>query len=273
MNVSECSNVLTLYNKHQQLKSSYTSDVRNCCAESVCIQPENKKELSTSKKIGIGCCSVLGVATSLALLAKFSAKKSLNPKTIIKNGWKNSYYRNAKFKSGSIITMVAGSILGGLAGGAIFDKDEKFSSKKKEGITQFLNASVPIVFVEGMTTIANKFSQSVMPAWYNSKNIMQKAVSKFPAAIGALGALFVGVLCANKISGKINEKVYNEKTDRNVKLTDFMVHVDDIGVASTFVLDEKNPVTKLIQKCIPVAMCIPGYEVGTAKAKNISTEP
>ena len=74
-----------------------------------------------SEKALIASMSVIGVLCSLAALAK-GAKYSLKPSKMFKD-IKNSYIANMDFKAKEVIAMGAGSCLGGLAAGAIIDKN------------------------------------------------------------------------------------------------------------------------------------------------------
>lgn len=64
--------------------------------------------------------TVLGTAASCALLAKKSGY-SLNPAKMLKN-IKKSFLANVKFHDKEVITIGAGSCIGGLAGGYMVDK-------------------------------------------------------------------------------------------------------------------------------------------------------
>lgn len=214
--------------------------------------------------------SALGVAASMMLLAKFdkSKKYSLNPAKIFKNGlkeaWNNSYLKNSDYKSKEIITMGAGSTLGGLVAGALLDKKENFQAKKREAIVQFTNISMPIVFVEGLSNVGKYISSKIMPNWDKSSSFLKKATSKLPPVIGSMGGLMAGMYIGNKFSNKLNEVIFKKKDDRPIEVTDFSAHIDDICVAATFVA-ENNPLTKLVSRFIPCALMVAGNEIGSKK--------
>lgn len=218
--------------------------------------------------IGVGVCAAAGVAATILLMAKTSkpnpALKGAS-KTVAEK-IKNSYILNAEFnKWQKIVAMGAGSVLGGLAGGAIFDKKENFNAKVREGVVQMFNIATPIYLVDNLSKLGKKYSAKVMPEWGKSKNILKIAASKLPQTAGAAVGLVSGMYIGNKVSNKFNEKVFHKKDDRPIKLKDFSAHIDDIGVAATFVADENNPITRLISKLIPLALIVPGIEVGNKK--------
>ena len=91
-------------------------------------------EPMTKEKIGTAAMAALGVATSVAMIAKHQ-KFSLSPSRIAKTPIKdwaifkiadenNPKMKVLKFEAPQILLMGLGSVLGGLAGGAIFDKKE-----------------------------------------------------------------------------------------------------------------------------------------------------
>jgi len=255
-------NITAIYNKQ-----------RTSLSEKKVISEDlyNNRELENNKSaqlknVGIGICSTLGVVASLALLSKFdkSHKYTLNPLKILKSNLKNSYLLNTKYKTKEIVTMGAGSITGGLLGGYIFDDKSNMNAKVREGIVQICNITFPIALVEGLSVLGTKVSDKLMPNWSKSKNVFKRITTKLPATAGAIIGLITGMYIGNKTSNKLNEKVFKVKDDRPIKWTDFSAHVDDIGVAATFIADD-NIITNSIRRLIPAALVVPGYETGIKK--------
>ena len=254
-------NIAAIYRAQQIMKSNAQSqNIKN----EVVIDSAN--EPSKAQKISAGVGAFVGVASSLALLAKCSkgAKYSLNPLKIVKSNILNSYVAKAEYKTAQIVTMGAGSIIGGLIGGSLFDDKKNFNSKVREGIVQIANISFPIAFVEALSYCGTALSRKLMPNWSKSANILKQAATKLPSALGAAAGLITGMYIGNRCSNKFNEKVFNKKDNRPMKWKDFSAHVDDIAVAATFVAPE-NVVTKGISRLIPLALLVAGYETGTKK--------
>ena len=230
-----------------------------------CAPVDDKKAVCpTSKmKVGAGICSALGVMASLMLLAKCDKSKaySINPLKMLRGNIKDSYILNKRYKTKEIVTIGAGSILGGLAGGAILDDKKNFNSKLREGVVQILNITFPIAFVEALSLCGTTLAEKSMPNWCQSKNFFKQVVTKVPATIGAISGLICGMYVGNRCSNKLNEKIFRKKDDRPVKMTDFSAHVDDIGVAATFIAPE-NILTKTVSRLIPAALVVAGYETG-----------
>ena len=204
-----------------------------------------------SEKALITGMSMLGVAASIALLAK-RAGYSLKPSKIFKN-IKNSYLAKVDFEAKEVIAMGAGSCLGGLAAGVMIDKDkDNRKAKLRESLMQIGNVSIPILTVHLMSkTIFGKSSEGVR-------------------AFAGLGGVAIGVVLANLIMNKLNNIIFKEKNGegRGVKLTDFSAHLDDVVVAAHYIAP-KSSIVHAIGRIIPAALVIPGMEVGNKKANKL----
>ena len=65
---------------------------------------------------------------------------------------------------------------------------------------------------------------------------------------------------------KVNEKVFREKSEREVKTSDFSAHIDDLCFASTFIF--KAPaMASIMSKILPATFLIAGMETGTKAEK------
>lgn len=202
---------------------------------------------STKQKAIVAATTALGVAASSAILAK-KAGYSLNPSKMFKN-IKNSYLAKVEFHDKEVISLGAGSCLGGLAGGYIVDKNpHNRRSKNREAVMQIGNISIPIITVEQFAKFGEKFG-------------------KVQKGIAAVAGIFVGVYLANFLMNKFSNFVFQNKSDeRDVKATDFSAHLDDMVVAASCISDNKY--VQGIARVIPFALMIPGFEVGTKKSGN-----
>ena len=187
--------------------------------------------------------TVLGTAASCALLAKKSGY-SLNPAKMLKN-IKKSFLANVKFHDKEVITIGAGSCIGGLAGGYMVDKNpENRKAKRRETVMQLGNISIPIITVETFAKFGKKFG-------------------KLAQATSAIAGIFTGVYVANILMNKLGNLLFRNKNERGVKATDFSAHVDDMVVAASYI--SVNKYVHSIARIVPLALMIPGYEVGTKK--------
>ena len=243
--------------------------------------PDNDKSNRNKLRFGVALTSALGVSTAVAIIAKRQGF-SLNPSKIIKTSpkdWAIFKIRNKtnpdakvlKLEAFEILGIGAGSVLGGLVGGRIFDKKENFGAKCSEAVSQLLgDISVPLAFVAGPTKLYKMFEELANKT--TTHTTLQKA-SKFiggnrflkilcPTLVSGT-SLVAGIIAGNRVSNYLNEKVHGIKQDRGIRPTDFAPHLDDVCLAITL-MAEKSPVGDIISKFVPVALTIAGIETGTA---------
>lgn len=220
--------------------------------------------------------SALGTSAALGVIChKQGFKLSNLPKTRIKD-WallKIKGDNTLKFEEKEIIGLAGGSVIGGLAGGAIFDKKDNFKSKLHEALTQMLgNVCVPIACVGAATRFYKKHEDkmlSKMPQFKKNagiKKFMNRAIKAIPPVGITTCALAAGIMLGNKVSNYINGLLSGEKQDRKIKGTDFAPHVDDLCLAITL-MAPNTPVGGVIARTIPFFLTVPGYQAGIAQKK------
>ena len=152
---------------------------------------------------------------------------------------------NIKYGLKEMISVSAGGILGGAAAGLLFDKKEYGKQKVNEAVFQFMNASVPSVFVAGLLKLSEKF-----------KSLNNKKAKLLLIITG----LFGGMQTASCLSNKINDP-FNKVPDRKVTLKDSVANVDDAIGALVLA---KIPVAQKIhaEKFLPVIYGWCGYRAG-----------
>lgn len=203
----------------------------------------HKSENSYTKKqkAVVACTTALGVAGSLALLAK-RAGRSLKPSKMFKD-IKNSYLARVQYHDKEVISIGAGSCLGGLVGGYIIDKNpENRKAKRREAVMQLGNVSIPILTVEGFANIAKKWNKTAR-------------------SLFAVAGIFTGVYLANILMNTFSNVLFKSKSgERGVKATDFSAHLDDAVVAASYISDAK--LVHYFARIIPLALMFAGNEVG-----------
>lgn len=208
-------------------------------------EQDSKNTYSKGQKAVVAGMAALGTAASCAILAKragYSLKlsKMFNFKNI-----KNSFLAKVKYHDEQVIPIGVGSILGGLAGGYMIDKDPKArKEKRREALMQVGNVSIPILTVDFLSEKLGKYG-------------------KVAKTCGAVAGIFAGVYLANVIMNRVNNFIFRQKEGRDMKLTDFSAHVDDAVVAASYV--SSSPIVNGIARIIPLALMIPGNEVGNKK--------
>lgn len=220
--------------------------------------PYNKKE-----KAIIASTTALGVAASMAALAKHQGY-SLAPNKMLKN-MKNSWWNKVEFDEAPVITLGAGSCLGGLLGGCIVDKDkENRKAKLRETLLQIANISIPIVFVVYAAKAGKKFGQKFL-----EKGSKETLRTKIPKALCGIGGLFAGVFTANVVANKMNEKIFHRGKGRPVQASDFSAHLDDFCVAAQQIHD--GGIVHAVSRLVPIALMIAGNEVGNTCVSNVDS--
>lgn len=204
-------------------------------------------DYSTGQKAVVAATTTLGVAASLAILAK-RAKYSLKPSKMFSD-IKNSYLAKVKYHEEQVIPIGIGTSLGGLAGGYLIDKDSNNrKAKRREAVMQIGNISIPILTVENFAKVGERYGKTAK-------------------TISAVAGIFAGVYLANFLMNKLSNVIFHTKQgERGVKATDFSAHLDDMVVAASYISDAK--LVDFIARFIPAALMVAGNEVGTKKAET-----
>lgn len=207
--------------------------------------------------------TALGAFAGMACHAKYKGF-SLNPKKMFKD-IKNSYWAKVKFDDAPVITIGAGSCLGGLAGGYMIDKDkENRKAKKREALLQMTNISLPIIFTVYLAKLGKHLGNKY---WDKGRATeLQTFRTKLPQAATAMLGLFAGVFTANIVANKINEHIFHQGKGRPVQASDFSAHLDDFCVAGQQISDAK--IIKGISRLVPLALMVAGNEVGNTTVEN-----
>lgn len=243
------------------------------------ISQANSKRQDLKMKIGVAATTAVAVGGALAHIAKrqgFSLSPSAIKNTPIKD-WaifrlydKNNPGKNdISLEGKEILELATASVIGGLTGGLIFDDKKYIKSKFRESVNQLLgNVTVPIACVWGISELYKKHKEAIMDMvpqieeTGKSAKYCNKLLRAVPFSVATLGALSTGIFAGNRVSNFLNEKVFHKKVDRGVKVTDFAPHVDDIGMAVSLMAD-KSKTASIIQRTVPLFLCVPGYETGT----------
>ena len=242
------------------------------------VNPRHEKIVKISSAIG----SFVGMSSVLVMLAKKQGFP-VNPKVlkdipikdwaffkIAKKGVQNQ--KLLQIEEREILELSAGSIVGGLAAGAVSDR-KNIKAKFRESITQMLgNVVLPVAFVGGVSRIYKKYENVIkdaMPQIKNAKSTFTKGINKFskiaPAASMTLAALGAGIFTGSKVTNFINEKFFGQRNERKIKTTDFAPHVDDLCLAITLMGSKDSPFASTITRTVPLFLSVPGYQVGKAK--------
>jgi hypothetical protein len=197
--------------------------------------------------------SLAGTAASVFLIKHISPAKPVAGNMFKKIG---SIFENTGLKE--MLLMGAGSILGGLGAGVIFDKKENRKEKVKESIYQFNNIALPACLVAGLQALA--LSQKSLTKLDKEKNAVLNWKGKLGTVAAAVGA---GIPLAAVISNTINNHLIDKDNPnkRKIRLKDCLVHIDDIMGAT--VLSSQNGLIKTaVASMLPLIYTSCGYEAG-----------
>lgn len=227
-------------------------------------------------KTGVFLTTLAGLGTAFALTLKGMGKPYSLSK-IFKTNPKNWAIFHVKYdeKKNEVVKLVSalalGSIAGGLAGGALFDKKENMESKYRETIIQVGNVFTPLLCLAGGMKLLDKFKPQIsklIPKFKGeSKAKLNETIQKVPEVLVSGLSLIAGIFLGNKIGNNLNRTIFNVDDKRKIKLSDMSPHIDDVCLATSLIAT-KSPIGAQVSRFIPLAMLVPGFSVGTAQEKS-----
>jgi len=189
-----------------------------------------EREEILSDKIKAGAGAVLGTAIPICVMMK---------KRRIKNPFKLEYDLK------DMVVLSGSSVAGGVGLAMLGETKTENKNRLKEGVFQFLNASIPTWLVGKAICLCEKG---------------KKTNTAFVKILSMAGALLVGMRGAAEISNRIFDPK-DKRPDRKLKLKDCIANTDDaIGalVLARFPLIEKLH----LEKALPVIYTLCGYRAG-----------
>ena len=189
------------------------------------------------KKIKLNIKSVVGatVGTAIPLIMMMKQKKINNPLKM-------------EYGLQDMLILSATSVAGGVAVSAIGEDKKTRKSQLKEGVFQFLNASIPTWIIGGVLKLPE--------ASHNFNNTPTKIFS-------VIGGLIVGMFGAAQVSNLIFDPK-DKEPDRKLTFKDCIVNADD--VLGALVLAKLPLIDKLhLDKLLPVIYAYCGIRAGNAK--------
>lgn len=218
-----------------------------------------KQKTDNKVKAGSIAGSALGIMGAVA--GVYAMAKKGNPAVTLKN---------LTYEEKDVLLIGAGSILGGLAGGLATDKDKKnVVPKLREAGQQMVGSLVcPI----GILAIANKLLDKAnikmpqVPATVKGAGFINNALNYLPKAAVTVASLVTGMEIGNKIMNKVNNKIFKEEVKHDVKPEDYLVHADDLCLATSMILKDVEAVSNITSKALPATFILAGAKTGMQKA-------
>ena len=176
-----------------------------------------QSELDTRKKLKrkILATSALGTSVALGVISHQQGFRISNLNKVAMKDWVlfKITPKSLQVEEKEIIALAGGSILGGLAGGAIFDKKSNFKAKLKEALNQMLgNVLIPVGCVGQTSRFYKKHETKILSKVPQIKKngkffeLLNRGLKAIPAVALTGIALAVGIFTGNKVSNFINEK-------------------------------------------------------------------
>ena len=223
----------------------------NTVSNSKYNQQKSKKAVTVASIAG----SALGIAGTVAGL--YAVAKKGNPATSL---------LNLKYAEKDALIIGAGSILGGLAGGLIADKNkENVNPKLREASQQFVgNTLFPIVSSALANKALDRTGFKLPQINSNSKfaKVANIVLSAAPKVIVTLGSLVGGMQIGNKVMNAVNNKIFKEEVKHSIAPEDMLVHSDDICLATNMLFKDTKVISSITSKALPLTMIIPGAKAG-----------
>ena len=214
----------------------------------------NQKRVKTASYIG----SAIGITTAVGGIYK-SAQKG-NP---------NLKFKNLTYAENDILKIGAGSILGGLTGGLLTDKNKENQKPKiKEAIQQFFGSLLcPLGVLAGAEKLLEK-SKFKLPHIKTSSKLLNNTVTALPKITVTVGSLIAGMNIGNKLVNKINNKIFKENETHKVHASDYIVHTDDLCVGVNLILKDVKSISMITSKILPFAFILSGAKTGSQEKQK-----
>ena len=219
-----------LFSTLNSAKSSHLSFSQNTISPPTSLE---SKFISAASSVG-------GTIVPILLIAKHQ-KKSLKF-----NSWENlTNILNINYGTKEMVFVSGSSVIAGVVGGSMSDAEHKKTHKIKEGVFQFLNATLPAILVGGVTNQLEKHKE------YNTAHYK---------IAGVLAGLVVGMPLAAFIANKITDPDDLEE-DRKIKAKDLVTSFDD--ALGALILAKIPFIDKLhAEKILPAIYAWCGYRAG-----------
>ena len=150
-----------------------------------------------------------------------------------------------KYGMWDMINTAAGSIIGGVGLGLIGEKKEVQKNRLKEGLFQFMNASIPTWIVGGVVSLCENSEK------YNNK---------WNKILSVAGGLLVGMYGSAALSNLITDPK-DKFPDRKLSAKDALANIDDgigaLALAKFPIIEKLN-----IGRFLPIIYTACGYRAG-----------
>ena len=224
------------------------------------ISAPQKKKKDIKNIVGATIGSALGIAGAVGTV--YAMAKKGNPQLLL---------RNLAYEEKDILLIGAGSVLGGLAGGLLTDKNPKNKTPKlREASEQMVGCiALPI----GLLSIGNKLLDKLninMPQIKSAGRIADfanNALKHLPKVAMTITCLVAGMHLGHEIMTRVNNKIFKEEDKHDIEAKDYLVHTDDLCVATSLIFKDTERISRVTNKILPASFLLSGIKTGTRKAE------
>ena len=214
------------------------------------IKIEKPKNDNVKKASYIG--SAIGIFSAVGIALALAKKK--NP---------NINFKTLTYDEKDILMLGGGSILGGLTGGLLADKNkENKIPKYREALQQFFGSLLcPVGVISVAEHLYDKSGFKVPDIKTNSK-LLKNAIKAAPKIAVTAVSLVFGMELGNRIMNKINNKLFKKEEKYEVHPSDYLVHADDLCVAINLIFKDTPKIATVASKALPFAFILAGAKTG-----------
>ena len=230
---------------------TYKTDTDRDTNKNTSFKAANRANVKKASIAGslIGILSAVGIVYALA--------KKGNPLTSIKN---------LNYDEKDVLIVGAGSVMGGLIGGLLADKNkENITPKLREASQQFFgNMCCPIGLLALTTRLLEKSGFKLPQIQSKSKlaQFLNIGLAALPKVAVTVLSLIFGMEMGNKIMNKVNNKIFKEEVKHDVHAEDYLVHADDLCLAANLLLKDTKSISKVTSKILPFTFIVAGSKTG-----------
>ena len=224
------------------------------------INPNVEPQVSNKKnKAKIVAASVAGSAIGIAgaVAGVYAMAKKGNPTLALSK---------LKYAEKDVLLIGTGSVLGGLAGGLIADKNkENVKPKLREATQQLIGNTVfPVATLAAANGILEKTNFHLPKIKSNSKpaKIANAVLAVLPKVVVTVASLTGGMHVGNKVVNKLNNKIFKEEVKHCVKPEDMLVHSDDICLTASMILKDAKTISNVVSTALPATFLVSGAKTG-----------
>ncbi len=207
----------------------------------------NKKRVTAASIAG----SAIGIGAAVA--GVYAMAKRRNPMTTLKN---------LTYEEGDVLLIGAGSVLGGLTGGLMADKNKNNKTLKlREASQQFIgNMVFPISILAGANKLLNKYVIKSLENLSARDMVIKTAV--------CIASLVGGMELGNAVMNRVNNKIFKEEIKHDVHAEDYLVHADDLCLTANMVLKDFKQISAITSKILPLTFIVAGSKTGMQQSEK-----